>query len=250
LSCVASGRSYIWADGTLVATVEDNSTIHYVYTDHLGTPRAVTATTSDTPIWTWPWLQNPFGEQPASGAGGYTFNLRYPGQYYDSETGLSYNYFRDYEPGTGRYGESDPMGLAAGANTYSYVGTDPLSYIDPFGLDETRIVNTSGGRSVWDGPTNGNWGGKCWSGGQYSCGGRPMGNAPPTDSADRCYMHRDNCYDKCNVNVECMEACNKELIKELHNLPDDPTKWPQAPRRGTERDSRTYRAGAFLLWGH
>ena len=47
--------------------------------------------------------------------------------------GKHYNYFRDYEPGTGGYLESDPIGLSGGWNTYSYVYNSPLNYIDPKG---------------------------------------------------------------------------------------------------------------------
>lgn len=53
----------------------------------------------------------------------------------DSETGKHYNYFRDYDPAIGRYLESDPIGMAAGANTYGYVGQSPLLFVDPLGLD-------------------------------------------------------------------------------------------------------------------
>ncbi|MGH8040452.1 MAG: RHS repeat-associated core domain-containing protein, partial [Rudaea sp.] len=83
--------------------------------------------------WNWPWQTNPFGETTPTGA--QAFNLRFPGQYFDSETGLNYNYFRDYEPGTGRYVESDPIGLQAGTNTYAYVLSRPNRFRDPFGLD-------------------------------------------------------------------------------------------------------------------
>jgi RHS repeat-associated protein len=62
-------------------------------------------------------------------------NIRFPGQYYDQETGLHYNYFRYYDPSTGRYINSDPVGLGGGLNTYAYVGNNPLKYLDFYGLD-------------------------------------------------------------------------------------------------------------------
>ena len=61
-------------------------------------------------------------------------NLRFPGQYADSESGLSYNYFRDYEAGTGRYVESDPIRLRGGVSTFGYVRARPLNLIDEKGL--------------------------------------------------------------------------------------------------------------------
>jgi RHS repeat-associated protein len=72
------------------------------------------------------------------------YNLRFPGQYYQAETGLNQNYFRDYDPAVGRYVESDPIGLAAGVNTYAYVRDNPVSYNDPTGLDGNSTIQCDG----------------------------------------------------------------------------------------------------------
>jgi RHS repeat-associated protein len=64
-------------------------------------------------------------------------NLRFPGQYFDAETGLHYNWHRYYDPSTGRYISADPIGLDGGMNLYLYTGANPVNFIDPMGLDSS-----------------------------------------------------------------------------------------------------------------
>jgi len=103
---------------------------------HLNTPRLVADATGTT-VWRWDQAE-PFGNNPAnenpSGLGVFDLPLRLPGQRYDKETGLHYNYYRDYDPSLGRYGESDPIGLDGGLNTYAYGLGDSLTGADPLGL--------------------------------------------------------------------------------------------------------------------
>ncbi|HTP26246.1 MAG TPA: RHS repeat-associated core domain-containing protein, partial [Anaeromyxobacteraceae bacterium] len=126
----------------------------YIWTDNLGTPRQITDTTNQS-RWEWP-NADPFGnnqpnENPAS-LGAFNYNLRFPGQYYDAEKASNYNYFRDYDPGIGRYVESDPIGLGGGYNTYSYVASSPLRFADFLGLQAAAAGGAgaagSGGAAV------------------------------------------------------------------------------------------------------
>lgn len=116
--------------------------VNFIHFDHLDTPRVISSSTNAA-VWEWP-IGEPYGsdvanQDPSSTGLSFEFNLRFPGQYFDNETGLHYNYHRDYDPQTGRYTQSDPIGLAGGINTYGYVGGNPISRTDPQGLlwDET-----------------------------------------------------------------------------------------------------------------
>ena len=75
--------------------------------DHLATPQKMTDRTG-TVVWSADY--NPFGAATIT-VSTITSNLRFPGQYYDAETELNYNYMRDYNPVIGRYIESDPIGI-------------------------------------------------------------------------------------------------------------------------------------------
>ncbi|HFC30884.1 MAG TPA: hypothetical protein ENJ44_07570, partial [Oceanospirillales bacterium] len=135
-------RETIWLGNKPIAQVRTiyggnpSTEIYYILSDHLNTPRMVT-NTSGTVLWSW--NSDAFGTTAANedvDANGqhFTFNLRFPGQFFDSESGKHYNYFRDYEAQTGRYLQSDPIGLYGNWNTYEYVNSQPLRRIDVSGL--------------------------------------------------------------------------------------------------------------------
>jgi RHS repeat-associated protein len=130
-----------------------NEALYFISPDHLNTPRAVADNTGNL---VWTWASEPFGSMPPngnpSGTGQtFTLNLRFPGQYFDQETGLHYNYYRDYDPSTGGYIQSDPIGLRGGINTYEYVRSRPTTLTDPLGLDSAwdRFREWSG-KKFWE----------------------------------------------------------------------------------------------------
>lgn len=122
---------YVYTDGRPIALVRSGA-IYYVHSDQLGTPRAVTAAGSATPVWSWSFAGNPFGEQAP--AGSFANQMRFPGQYFDPESGLDYNYRRDYSAAIGRYVESDPIGIAGDTATYAYAWSRVFTRIDSVGL--------------------------------------------------------------------------------------------------------------------
>ncbi len=122
---------YIWLGEKPVAVVA-NQQLYFIATNHIDAPVQVTDS-AGVPLWQASY--KPFGEASVTlNSLPFSFNLRLPGQYQDVESGLHYNYQRDYDPQTGRYTQSDPIGLHGGINTYGYVSGNPVNYTDPTGL--------------------------------------------------------------------------------------------------------------------
>jgi RHS repeat-associated protein len=163
----STGRTeYIWlptGNGSAIPVgLYISGQLHAIHTDHLGTPRLM-VDRNNTPVWQWAYsafgdnaptgilkpttnAASAFISMPAGSNGNPTVtllatsnptqvnNLRFPGQYFDSETGHFYNYFRTYQPNQGRYTQPDPIGLDGGWNRFGYVDANPLTMFDPFGL--------------------------------------------------------------------------------------------------------------------
>ncbi len=138
-------REYIYLGNQPIAlfSSEKENEVLQIHTDHLGTPRAVTNANKQT---LWKWEGDAFGSQSPQ-VETVKMPLRMAGQYFDSESELFYNYFRYYDPKTGRYVTSDPIGLEGGLNTFGYVGGSPLLGVDPYGLIKwkgTGVIKSAG----------------------------------------------------------------------------------------------------------
>lgn len=218
-------REYVWLGGTPVAVFTPDPTgatkpplVYFIHTDHLDTPRLVLDKSNNL---RWSWIAEPFGTTAANpnpqGLGVFVFNLRFPGQYFDQESGLHYNYFRDYDATLGRYVQSDPIGLAGGINTYVYAESQPTSLIDPLGLSTylcTQPLHALGKVGEWvyspksnklhhkfigvirpDGTTH--------VGGQDRAGG-PWGDGTPSRGDAERGNHQ---CEKVEDDNECLEQC-------------------------------------------
>ncbi len=168
----STGRTeYIWlptqdgsGGGAIPVGLYRGGKLYAIHSDHLGTPRLM-IDNANQPVWQWAYsgfgdnaptgilkpttnASSAFVSTPAAAGSGTTTavmlatsapgqvnNMRFPGQYADSETGLFYNYFRTYQPNQGRYTQNDPIGLAGGWSRTAYSKANSLSFFDPLGLD-------------------------------------------------------------------------------------------------------------------
>ena len=142
-----------------------NGRFYAIHPDHLGTPRLITDD-ANQPVWQWPY--SAFGANKPTGIlkatakpkqaftnepvllkatkPGVTFNLRFPGQYFDEESNLSYNYLRSYQAAQGRYTQGDPIGLEGGLNRFGYGEQNPISFTDALGLYVKRCARSLGSK--------------------------------------------------------------------------------------------------------
>ncbi|MGH8321682.1 MAG: RHS repeat domain-containing protein [Gammaproteobacteria bacterium] len=217
---------HIWLDNRPVGLITPSG-LYYVTTDQLGTPRAIT-NASKTVV--WQWHSDPFGNGTPTGS--ITYNLRFPGQYYDAETGHNYNYFRDYDPTIGRYIESDPIGLLGGPGTYSYVDAKPITREDSKGLynyappdkSQNTVICDSAGNMVPQVVQYNNLNDVCLGDclktheeqhiadlkriGTLACQGKPQGTRVTFDTLKQDYASEVRAY---NAEINCLKAKLKAM---------------------------------------
>ncbi|PXW87827.1 RHS repeat-associated protein [Nitrosomonas sp. Nm84] len=143
----------IWLENIPIAIIRKPTStspiqIYFIHADHLNTPRVI-VNQGNIPVWRWENI-HAFGanlpdEDPDGNSQLFEYHPRFLGQYFDKETGLHYNYFRYYEPKTGRYLTPDSTGLTGGLNTYGYVSGNPMSFTDPTGEAIPAIIAACAG---------------------------------------------------------------------------------------------------------
>jgi RHS repeat-associated protein len=195
--------------------MESGGNAYFYLNDHLGTPQQLVDQSGAV---VWSAVYDAYGEAYQDVAL-VENNLRFPGQYFDAETGLHYNWHRYYDPSTGRYLTPDPIGLDGGINLYTYVKDDPVNYTDPWGLFQFGTRPLAGTpRQLPLGNTNI---GLLHENGFYDNGGNvgyfPSGIGPDNPAALGNYQRTGPIY-----NDAIMRQAEQNLRNNGHWLPDDP----------------------------
>ncbi len=232
----ATTAEYVYLNGQPLAKIEGASTYYYI-NDLLGTPQKMADATGAV---VWSADYKPFGEATIT-VSTITNNLRFPGQYFDAETGLHYNYMRDYNPVSGNYIESDPVGIQRGENhLYRYASNNPVRKYDFRGLepngcgpadwrsafvpDQAIIINfksacdahdscyekCGSNKQACDDAFKGSMGSLCY----FKYGYNMVGQTPPNPMVELCYdfaklyhkavaEHGQSAYDNAQANCPC-----------------------------------------------
>jgi len=200
-------------EAAVVSSVTDSTEIYYFHLDHLGTPQVMT---DKNGVVVWKANYRPFGEVEIV-VGDVGNDFRFPGQYFDDESGLHYNWYRYYDSGVGRYLRADPIGLGGGTNLYAYTLNNPVNLIDTDGLlsDPTGTYTTIYKGILTGVPTIGISGILTLVSGLVL--GLPSETAGPEDDmlpSDRPWRKRKRwlVYVRCNI-VQDMDGC--ELPKRM-----------------------------------
>ncbi|MCU7801935.1 MAG: RHS repeat protein [Candidatus Thiodiazotropha sp. (ex Lucinoma borealis)] len=225
-------REYITLENQPVAQVTVDPVtaadeVYYLHTDHLG---AVVKVTDSTQMLVWDADRRPFGERTVTTAQ-IEMPLGFPGQYYDQESGLYYNYFRDYDSSTGRYHQSDPIGLGGGLNTYAYVLNNPLRWTDPTGEAVPLVwAGAVGIATVWTGASiwwqnswvspvddSSDWDSLLPDGTFPDSAADDRPDCPPENDDDDCEKEKDVCHPICADNCVAIlgggNACYRRCMR-------------------------------------
>lgn len=215
-------REYVYLDGEPIVLKEyqTNPGTYYFVNDHLGTPQQL-ITAAGAVVWQAAYL--PYGQAQIK-VQTVQNNLRFPGQYYDAETGLHYNWHRFYDPETGRYISADPIGLDGGVNLYAYVSGNPVNFSDSSGLTASCPPDVKLARAIKQGFTRYP---KRIGEEKYHCGyecyieNREGGYCPEDPGAECCYDEKGALVDENHKYPKCGGSNDDYLCKGITETPID-----------------------------